>query len=110
MWPKYVSIAVLNYNISNHTNNGCEPSRAFHGRIRFDVLDLKLRIRPQQAPVRTSQIAQDIFDQTRMIYQGVRKNAMQAKIKLKTYYDKQANASKLKQTDYASVIQPKADR
>ena len=33
LWHKYVSISVLNYNISFHTSIGCEPSRVFHGRI-----------------------------------------------------------------------------
>ena len=51
-------------------------------------MDLKLGYRPQQAPIPTPQIAQDFFDQTEMIQQDVRKNAMQAYIKYKAYYDK----------------------
>ena len=45
---KYVIIAVLKDNTSYHTSIGCEPSRVFHGRIPYDVLDLELGIRPQQ--------------------------------------------------------------
>ena len=45
-----------------------------------------------------------------MIHQDVRKSAMQAYIKYKAYYDKKANASKLKKADYVYVLQPKADR
>ena len=44
-----------------------------------------------------------------MIHQDVRKKAMQAYIKYKAYYDKKANASKLKEADYVYVLQPKAD-
>ena len=44
-----------------------------------------------------------------MIFQDVRRNAMQAYIKYKAYYDKKANASKLKQSDYIYILQPKAD-
>ena len=44
-----------------------------------------------------------------MIHQDVRKNAIQAYIKNKAYYDKKASASKLKEADYVYVIQPKAD-
>ena len=44
-----------------------------------------------------------------MIHQDVRKNALQAYIKYKAYYDKKANASKLKEADYVYVLQPKAD-
>ena len=66
-------------------------------------------IRPQQQPIPTSQIAQDILEQTEMIHQDVRKNTMQAYIKYKAYYDKKANASKLKEADYVYILQPKAD-
>ena len=110
MWHKYINIAVLNYNTSYHTSNGCEPSRVFHGRIPYNVLDLKLGIRPQQQLLPTSQIAQEVLEQTDMIHQDVRKNTKQAYIKYKAYYDKKANASKLKEADYVYILQPKADR
>ena len=109
LWHKYINIAVLNYNTSYHTSIGCEPSRVFHGRIPYNILDLKLGIRPQQQPIPTSQIAQDNLEQTEMIYQDVRKNTMQACIKYKAYYDKKANASKLKEADYVYILQPKVD-
>ena len=92
LWHKYINIAVLNYNTSYHTSIGFEPSRVFHGRIPYNVLDLKLGIRPQQQLIPTSQIAQEVLDQTEMIHQDVRKNIMQAYIKYKAYYDKKANA------------------
>ena len=109
LWHKYINIAILNYNTSYHTSIGCEPSRVFHGRIPYNVLDLKLGIRPHQQPIPTSQIAQDLLEQTEMIHQDVRKNTMQAYIKYKAYYDKKANASKLKEADYVYIMQPKAD-
>ena len=109
VWHKYVNIAVLNYNTSYHTSIGCEPSRIFHGRIPYNILDLILGIRPQQRPIPTSQIAQDILEQTEMIHQDVRKNTMQAYIKYKAYYDKKANASKRQEADYVYILQPKAD-
>ena len=109
LWHHYINIAVLNYNTSYHTSIGCEPSRVFHGRIPYNVLDLKLGIRPQQQPIPTSKIAQEVLEQTEMIHQDVRKNIMQAYIKYKAYYDKKANASKLKEADYVYILQPKAD-
>ena len=109
LWHKYVNIAVLNYNTSYHTSIGCEPSRVLHGRITYNVLDLKLGIRPQQQPIPTSQMAQEVLEQTEMIHQDVRKNALQAYINYKAYYDKKANAWKLKEADYVYVLQPKAD-
>ena len=63
---------------------------------------------PHQPPIPTSQISQDVPDQTEMIYGDVRKNAMRAYIKHKAYYDKKANASKPKESDYGYVLQPKA--
>ena len=72
-------------------------------------MDLKSEIRPQQQPISISQIAQDVLDQTETFYQDVHKNAMQAYIKYKAYYDKNANASKLKEADHVDVLQLKAD-
>ena len=109
LWHKYVSIAVLNYNTSYDASIGCEPSRVFHGRIPLYLFDLKMGIRPQKVPSPDSQIAHDVIEQTAMIFQDVRRNAMQAYIKYKAYYDKKTNASKLKQTDYVYILQPKAD-
>ena len=108
-WHKYIKIAVLNYNTSYHTSIGCEPSRVFHGRIPYNVLDIKLGIRPPQQPIPTSQIAQEVLEETEMIHQDVRKNIMQAYIKYKAYYDKKANASRLKEADYVYILQPTAD-
>ena len=50
-WHKYVNVAFLKNNTSHHTSIGCEPSRAFHGRIPYNILDLKMGIRPQQQPI-----------------------------------------------------------
>ena len=61
LWHKYISIAVLNYNTSYHSSIGCEPSRVFHGRIRYNILDLKMGIRPQKSPSPDSEIAQDVL-------------------------------------------------
>ena len=50
LWRKYVSVAVLNYNTAYHAKIGCEPSRVFQGCIPFNVLALKMGIRPQKKP------------------------------------------------------------
>ena len=73
MWHIYVSIAVLNCNTSCYASSGCEKSRVFDGRIPYNVLDLKLGTFPQETPIPTSKIAQDILGQTEMIHQEVRK-------------------------------------
>ena len=39
---KYLELAVLNYNTSYYSTLGCESTRIFHGRIPYDILDLKL--------------------------------------------------------------------
>ena len=108
-WHKYISIAVLNYNTFYQSSIACEPSRVFHGRIPYNILDLKRSIRPQKIPSPDSETAQDVLEQTETIFQNVQRNAMQAYIKDKAYYDKKANASKLKQSDYVYILQPKAD-
>ena len=81
LWHKYVSIAVLSYNTPYHASIGYEPSRVFLGRIPYNILDLKMGIRPQKFPSPNSQIAHDVLEQTEKFVQDVRKNAMQAYIK-----------------------------
>ena len=81
LWHKYVSIAVLNCNTSYHASVGCEPSRVFHGRIPYNILDLKMGFRPQKIPPPDSQLAQDVLEQTETIFQDVRKNALLVYIK-----------------------------
>ena len=81
----------------------------FHDRIPYNKLDSKLGIRLQKIPPPESGIAQVVLEQTERIFRDVRRNAMQAYIKYKAYYDKKANSSKLKQSDYVYVLQPKAD-
>ena len=109
LWHNDVSIAILNYNISYHAGIGCEPSRVFHGRNLYNILDLKMGLRPPKIHSPDSQIAQDVLDQTELTFQDVRKNAIQAYIKNKAFYDKKANASKLKKADYVYILQAKAD-
>ena len=94
LWHKYINIVVLNYNTSYHSSIGCEPSRVFHGRIPYNILGLKLVIRPQKIPVPDPEIAQDVLEQTETIFQDVRRNAMQAYIKYKAYYDKKSQCLK----------------
>ena len=94
LWHKHINIAVLNYNTSYQTSIDCEPSRVFHGRIPYNVLESKLGFRPQQQPIPTSQIAQDVLEQTEMIHRDVRKDTMQAYIKYKAYYDKKGQRFK----------------
>ena len=96
LWHKNVNIAFSNFNTSYHTSIGCEPSRVFHSRIPYNLLDLKLGIRPQQQPIPTSQTAQEGLEQKEMIHHDVRKNTMQAYIKYKAYYDKKPTLQNLK--------------
>ena len=78
LWHKYISIAVLNYNTSYHSIIGCEPGRVSNGRIPYNILDLKMGIRPQEFSPPDSELAQDVLEQTEAISQDVRKKAMQA--------------------------------
>ena len=73
------------------------------------MLDVKLGIRSQPTPIPNSQTAEDVVDQTHMLYQDIRRNTTQVYIKYKAYYDKKANASRLKQAYYLYVWQPQAD-
>ena len=53
-------IAVMNYNTTNHETQGCEASTVFHGRIPYNVLDLKLGIKPKCKTTPNSDIADQL--------------------------------------------------
>ena len=41
-WHKYLPFAVLNHITSYHASIGCEPTRVYHGRVPYKILDHKL--------------------------------------------------------------------
>ena len=63
MWHKYVQIAVMNYTTTYHETLGCEPFTVFHGRIPYNVLDLKLGIKPKWKSTPNSDIADQLQQQ-----------------------------------------------
>ena len=56
-------------------------------KFRPKLLDLKKDIRPPKPPITNFQIAQDIFEQTEMVFQDFRESAMEAYIRYKAYYN-----------------------
>ena len=66
-----------------HAIFGCESSRVFHQRIPYKVLDFEMGIRPQKIATANSQVAEDVLEQTELIFQDVCKNALPAYIKYK---------------------------
>ena len=104
-----ISMSTLRFWITTHTSIGCEPSKVFHGRVPYNVLNLKMGIHFQRIPTPNSQTAEDVFKQTEVAFHDIRDSTMQAYIKYKAFYDKKANASKLKEQQYVYLLQPKAD-
>ena len=59
-WHKYLPLAVLNHNTSCHTSIGCEPTRVFHGRIPYNILDHRLGNNPNKQVNPTAEFAEEI--------------------------------------------------
>ena len=100
MWHQYVATATLNYNTSYHCALDCEPSRVFHGRTPYNVLDLKFGIRNAQQTTPTTAPGEDILHKTQQMKETVSKNLIQSYIGYKQYYDKKANAHPLQVNEY----------
>ena len=109
MWHKYVQIAVMNYNTTYHETLGCEPSTVFHGRIPYNVLDLKLGIKPKWKTTPHSDIAEQLQKQIDEVRATAKDNIMLSYLKYKKYYDRKATAAPLKINDYCYILNPKAD-
>ena len=109
-WHKYLPLAVLNHNTSYHASIGCEPTRVFHGRVPFNILDHKLGNNPNEQINPTTEFAEEIQDRTKILIDKTKQNIMQSYIKYKEYYDRKAKAAPLKENEYCFVLQPKADQ
>ena len=109
MWQKYFQIAVMNYNTSYHENLWCEPTTVFHGRIPYNILDIKLGLKPNWKNDNTEELTEQQQKQLAEIHHAAKDNLMQSYLKYKQYYDKKATATPLKVSDYCYVLNPKAD-
>ena len=109
MWHKYVQIAVMNYNTSYHESLGCQPTTVFHGRIPYNILDIKLGLKPEWKKEANENLTDELQKQIAEIHQSAKDNLMQSYLKYKRYYDKKATATPLKINDYCYVLNPKAD-
>ena len=109
MWHKYVQIAVMNYNTSYHESLGCEPTTVFHGGIPYNILDIKLGLKPNCEKDHNEELTDQLQKQINEIHQAAKENLMLSYLKYKQYYDKKATATPLKVNDYCYVLNPKAD-
>ena len=96
MWHKYVQIAVMNYNTSYHESLGCEPTTVFHGRIPYNILDIKLGLKPEWKKDANEDLTDELQKQIAEIHQAAKTNLMQSYLEYKRYYDKKASATPLK--------------
>ena len=108
-WHKYLPLVVLNHNTSYHASIGCEPTRVFHGRIPYNILDHKLGNIPNEKISPTTEFAEEIQNRTKTLIDKTKQNIMQSYIKYKEYYDRKAKAAPLKENEFCFVLQPKAD-
>ena len=108
-WHKCLPLTVLNYNTTYHATLGCEPSRIFHGRIPYNILDHKLGLNPNPKVLPTRDFANEFKRRAQILIDTTKKNIMQSYLKNKEYYDRKAKAAPLQQNDYCFILQPTAD-
>ena len=70
-WHKNLPLAVLNYNTTYHVTLGCEPSRIFHERFPYKILDYKLCL-----PF--TDFAEEFNRPTQILIDSTKKNIMQS--------------------------------
>ena len=99
----------MNYNTTYHEILGCEPAKVFHGRIPYNVLDIKLDIKLKWKATPNSDIAEQLQKQIDEVRATAKDNIMLSHLKYKKYYDRKASASPLKLNDYCYILNPKAD-
>ena len=73
MWHTYLQIAVMNYNTSYHERLGCEPTTVFHGRIPYNILDIKLRLKTEWKKDANEDLTEEIQKQIAEIHQSAKR-------------------------------------
>ena len=112
MWHKYVQLAVMNYSTSYHEILGRDPTTVFHGSIPYNILDIKLGLKPEWKKDNNEDLTDELQKQSKEIHQAAKDNLinlMQSYLKYKQYYDKKATATPLNVNDYCYVLNPNAD-
>ena len=109
MWHIYVQIAGMKYNKTYQESLGCDPTTVFHIRIPYNILDIKLGLKPERKRNADEDIADQSQKQRAEIRQSAKDNLMQSYIKYRRYYDKEATAIALKLRDYCYVLNPIAE-
>ena len=109
MWYKYVQIAVMNYNTTYHVTLGCEPSTVFHRRIPYNVLNLKLSIKPKWKTTSNSDIAEQLQKQIDEVRATAKDNVMLSHLEYKKYHYRKASAAPPKIFEYCYILKLKAD-
>ena len=72
-WHKYLPLAVLNYNTTYHATLGCDPSRIFHGRIPYNILDHKLGLNPSPKVLPTTDFADEFKRRAQILIDTTKK-------------------------------------
>ena len=108
-WHKYLPLAVLNYKTTYHSSLGCEPSRIFHGRVPYNILDHRLGLNPNPKIIPTTDFAEELQRRTQILIDKTKKNIMQLYLKYKDYYDRKAKAAPLEQGNFCFILEPLAD-
>ena len=94
----------MNYNTSYHESLGCEPTSVFHGRIPYNILDIKLGLKPEWNNDDNKDLTDVLQEQVAEVHQAAKDNLMQCYLKCKRYYEKKAAATPLKVNDYCYVL------
>ena len=96
-WHKCLQLAVLNYNTTYHSSIGCEPSKIFHVRFPYNVLDHELGNIPNKYFLPTTKFAKELQQRTQILIDQTKKNLMQSYLKYKEYYGRKAKAAPLQE-------------
>ena len=77
-WHQYLPLAALNYNTTYHSSIGCEPSRIFHGRVPYNILDHRLGLNPNPKLLPPTDFAEELQRRSQILIDKTKKNIKQS--------------------------------
>ena len=73
--------STMNYNTSYHESLGCESTTVFHRRFPYNILDIKLELKPEWKKNNNEDLTVELQKQIAEIHQAAKDNLMQSYLK-----------------------------
>ena len=81
----------------------------FHGRVPYNVLDLKVGLKQSHNKDTTTDTGEEVLQKTRLVHESVSKHLLHSYIRYKKYCERNASAHPLEVNEFCYALHPQAN-